>query len=153
MRKLYLVAALTSALCMSACATVTRGTSEEMQFTSEPSGARASTSTGFSCTTPCTLIVSRKDEFVVKFEEEGYRPQEIPVKSQIAGAGAAGFAGNIVAGGIVGMVADAATGATLEHVPNPVHADLARIAEAPVRKAPPHLPAARAVLKPSDATD
>ena len=152
MQRVQFVAALASALCMAGCATVTRGTSEEMQITSEPSGAQASTSTGFVCTTPCTFIVSRKDEFVVKFEEAGYRPQEIPVKTQIAGAGAAGFAGNIVAGGIVGMVADAATGATLEHVPNPVHADLAPIAEAPVRKAP-RRPGAKAALKPSDATD
>jgi len=37
---------------------------------------------------------------------------------------AAGFAGNIVLGGAVGMVVDASTGATLEHVPNPVTATL-----------------------------
>ena len=152
MRKLRLVAALGSALCMVGCATVTRGTSEEVQLTSEPSGAQASTSTGFTCTTPCTLVVNRKDEFVVKFEEAGYRSQEIPVKTQIAGAGAAGFAGNIVAGGIVGMVADAATGATLEHVPNPVHADLPRIAEAPARDAQHRRPA-KAALKPHEAVD
>jgi hypothetical protein len=152
MQKLQFVAALASALFMAGCATVTRGTSEDMQLTSEPSGAQASTSTGFTCTTPCTLTVNRKDEFVVKFEEAGYRPQEIPVKTQIAGAGAAGFAGNIVAGGIVGMVADAATGATLEHVPNPVHADLAPIVETPARNAR-RRPAARAALKPGDAID
>ena len=152
MRKIHLLVAAGLALCMGGCATVTRGTSEIMQITSLPSGAQASTSTGFSCTTPCTFTVNRKDEFVVKFEEAGYRPQVIPVKTQIAGAGAAGFAGNIVAGGVVGMVADAATGATLEHVPNPVHADLAPIAEAPVRKAR-RRPAANAELKPSDATD
>ena len=42
------------------------------------------------------MTTSRKDEFVVKFDAEGYKPMEIPVKTQIAGAGAAGFAGNIV---------------------------------------------------------
>jgi len=151
MQIIHLSAALVSALCVAGCATVTRGTSEAMQITSEPSGAQASTSTGFSCTTPCTLTVNRKDEFVVKFEEPGYRPQEIPVKTQIAGSGAAGFAGNIVAGGIVGMVADAATGATLEHVPNPIHADLVP-AETAVHKAP-RRPAAKATAEPSEATD
>jgi hypothetical protein len=152
MQTIGVMAALASALCVSGCATVTRGTSEDMQITSEPSGARASTSTGFSCTTPCTLTVNRKDEFVVKFDEAGYRSQEIPVKTQIAGAGAAGFAGNIVAGGIVGMVADAATGATLEHVPNPVHADLAPIDAGPVGKVQ-RRPAAKTALNPSDAVD
>ena len=60
----------------------------------------------------------------------GYKPQEVPVKTQIAGAGAAGFAGNILLGGVVGMGVDAATGSTLEHVPNPVHVALEPIARA-----------------------
>ena len=120
-----------AALSLGGCATITRGTSDQIQITSEPSGVRATTSMGYSCTTPCSLTVSRKDEFVVKFEQAGYEPQEIPVKTEIAGTGAAGFAGNIVVGGIVGMAADAATGATLEHIPNPVHADLAPVAVAP----------------------
>jgi hypothetical protein len=77
------------------------------------------------------LTVSRKDEFIIKFEHDGFEPQEIPVKTGIAGTGAAGFAGNVLLGGIVGMAADAATGATLEHVPNPVHADLQPVATAP----------------------
>jgi len=44
----------------------------------------------------------------------------MPVTTRIAGAGAAGFAGNILIGGVVGMAVDAASGATLEHYPNPV---------------------------------
>jgi hypothetical protein len=82
------------------------------------------TSIGQSCTTPCTLTVSRKDEFTVHYEKDGFEPQDVDVKTQIAGSGAAGFAGNIILGGIIGMGADAATGATLEHVPNPVNAAL-----------------------------
>ena len=77
-----------------------------------------------SCVTPCTFEVSRKAEFIVKLEADGYKTQEIPVKTQLAGGGAAGFAGNILLGGVVGMAVDAGTGSTLEHVPNPVHAAL-----------------------------
>ena len=44
--------------------------------------------------------------------------------TRVAGGGAAGFAGNILLGGVIGMGVDAASGATLEHHPNPVVAVL-----------------------------
>src|SRR6476660_10511895 len=75
---------------------------------------------GFTCVTPCTLQASRKDEFTVLISMPGHHTVEVPVRTQVAGDGAAGFAGNIILGGVVGMAADAATGATLEHFPNPV---------------------------------
>ncbi len=62
------------------------------------------------------------------------------VRTQVASAGAAGFAGfagNILLGGIIGMGADAATGATLEHVPNPVSATLVPISRPPGGEAQP----------------
>jgi len=108
------------ALTASACATITRGTTTQVQLHSNPPEAQARTSMGFVCVTPCTLQVNRKDEFTVIFTKPGYHTVEIPVKTQVAGAGAAGFAGNVLIGGVVGMAADAATGATLEHFPNPV---------------------------------
>ena len=75
---------------------------------------------GHVCETPCTLQFNRKDEFTVTIAKAGYHIAQVPVKTQIAGAGAAGFAGNIILGGAIGMGVDAATGATLEHYPNPV---------------------------------
>lgn len=119
-------------LMVSGCATVTRGTTEQVQLVSEPPGADARTSMGHSCVTPCTLQFTRKDEFVVTFSKPGYRSQEVPVTTRVAGAGAAGFAGNLIVGGVVGMGVDAATGSTLEHVPNPVSVVLE-----PLRAAPP----------------
>jgi PEGA domain len=109
---------------MAGCATVTRGTTDTISVTSAPSGAQVTTSLSNACTTPCNFDVPRKAEFVVTFNSPGYKPQEIAVKTQVAPAGAAGFVGNAVIGGVVGMGVDVATGATLEHVPNPVHADL-----------------------------
>ena len=55
---------------------------------------------------------------------------QVPVSTRIAGAGAAGFAGNILIGGVVGMGVDAATGSTLEHFPNPVLASLVPLKKA-----------------------
>jgi hypothetical protein len=106
------------------CASVTRGTTDQLQILSSPQGAQAHTSMGYVCVTPCTLQANRKDEFTVTFSKPGFHSAVVAVKSQVGGAGAAGFAGNILIGGVVGMVADAATGATLEHVPNPVSVTL-----------------------------
>ena len=114
------IASIALALLAGACATITRGTTSQIQIHSNPPEAQARTSMGFTCITPCTLQAGRKDEFSVVISKAGYHTVEIPVRTQVAGAGAAGFAGNILIGGVVGMAADAATGATLEHFPNPV---------------------------------
>src|SRR5215831_3578056 len=109
---------------LSGCATVTRGTTDQLQLLSEPPGAEAHTSLGHVCVTPCTLQFNRKDEFTVTFSKPGYQDQQVAVTTRVAGAGVAGFAGNLVVGGVVGMGVDAATGSTLEHVPNPVSVHL-----------------------------
>lgn len=109
------------ALSLGACATVTRGTTNSITVNSEPAGALAVTSTGLTCpSTPCTWDVNRKQEFIVSFSKEGYEDQQIPVATRLAGEGVAGFAGNVLIGGLVGMGVDAVTGSTLEHYPNPV---------------------------------
>ena len=111
-------------LLLGSCASVTRGTTAQVQIHSNPPEAQAKTSMGHVCITPCTLQFSRKDEFSVLLSKPGFHSVEIFVKTQLAGSGAAGFAGNVIVGGVVGMVVDASTGATLEHVPNPVSATL-----------------------------
>jgi outer membrane lipoprotein SlyB len=120
------VAVLAASICLGGCASVTRGWSEKITFTSEPQEAQMKTSLGHVCTTPCTLKFDRKDEFIATFEREGYKKKEIQVTTRLAGAGVAGFAGNVIVGGVVGMVVDTASGATLEHTPNPVVATLER---------------------------
>lgn len=116
---------------LSGCSTVTRGTTAQIQIESEPSGATVSTSLNHQCTTPCTINVSRKDEFTVQFKLDGYKDQSVFVKTILAPGGMAGFAGNVVLGGVVGMGVDAATGATLMHSPDPVKVVLERTGPAP----------------------
>ena len=60
----------------------------------------------------------RNADITVAISKEGYEPQVIPLTKEIPGTGAAGFAGNILLGGLVGMGVDAATGAALDHKPN-----------------------------------
>ncbi|KQQ14676.1 translation initiation factor 2 [Methylobacterium sp. Leaf123] len=120
MFKQSLAAALV-AVSLAACGSVTRGTSELIAFTSEPPGAAVATTTNRYCpTTPCSLDVPRSEEFDVTFTKPGFQPQTVPVRTKVAGTGAAGFAGNVLAGGLVGMGVDAYTGAAMDHTPNPV---------------------------------
>lgn len=62
--------------------------------------------------------------------KQGYAKVTTDIVSQIAGAGAAGMAGNVLIGGIIGVGIDAASGATKELKPNPLIVTLE--AEAPV---------------------
>lgn len=127
------LAAATSALvCLMAggCATLTRGTTTEVAFESEPSGAAMTTSHGYWCTTPCTLRMSRSDAFVATFTLPGYETQAVTVESRVSGGGAAGLAGNLIIGGVIGGVVDASSGAMNDLIPNPVIARLAPLSAA-----------------------
>jgi hypothetical protein len=141
--RIMLVVLLAGALC--GCASITRGTTEQVQIQSNPSGAEAKTSMGHTCVTPCTLQFSRKDEFTVTINKAGYHIAQVPVKTQVGGAGAAGFVGNVVVGGVVGMGVDAATGATLEHFPNPVIVDLIPVPKGQQQRTIEIVPAAKPV--------
>lgn len=117
------------------CGTIVRGSSEPVAFNSDPSGAVVQTTLGAGCSaTPCQLQVDRKKSFTATFSKDGYKPQSVQVMTEISGGGAAGFAGNIVAGGVIGMGVDAISGAALDHKPNPVHVTLEPIEVQPAKK-------------------
>jgi hypothetical protein len=118
------------ALSLPACATITRGSSQEFTVQSEPSGARVSTSNGFQCdATPCTFRMPRKDAFRATVSMPGYASQTHDIRSGISGGGAAGMAGNVVFGGIIGGVVDASSGAMNDLTPNPLIVTLRTPAE------------------------
>jgi hypothetical protein len=97
---------------VSGCATVTRGTTETIAIQSEPDGAKVELSSGQTCITPCSFELKRKNDYLVFLRKDGFQPVEMQIESRIAGAGVAGMAGNVLAGGIIGLGIDAATGAT-----------------------------------------
>jgi hypothetical protein len=113
------------ALCALAggCASVTRGTTENLSIVSTPPGAEAIISgleNPTTCLTPCSVVVKRNADISVTVQKPGYEAQTIPLTREIQGTGVAGFAGNVVAGGLVGMGVDAVTGAARDHKPNPL---------------------------------
>src|SRR6476619_8231544 len=147
MIRLLLAAAL--ALPCVGCASVSRGTTENISISTTPAGATADVS-GLDiptvCVTPCVVQAKRSADIIVTINKEGYEPQVVPLIKEIPGTGAAGFAGNLLLGGVVGMGVDAVTGAALDHKPNPVEVTLQPTRPAAVPR--PARPAARKPAKP-----
>lgn len=130
----FLAASLIAlAAMLGGCATVTRGTTTQFTVSSSPPAAEVRTSTGYSCAaTPCSLIVPRKDSFVVTVSKPGYRPVDTAINSNWSAPGTLGFLGNALIGGLLGAGVDLYTGATKDLSANPLQVDLAALGFAAV---------------------
>lgn len=121
-----LMSAAAAAVLVSGCATITRGRTEAFTVETDPSGAHVATTLGMTCdATPCVFPkVNHEADFAVTITKAGYQTWTGAVTHQTAGGGAAGMAGNVLLGGIIGAAVDANNGATQELVPNPLHVTL-----------------------------
>jgi hypothetical protein len=124
------------------CATITRGGSETLIIESDPSGAKATLSSGNVCTTPCWIAMKRTHDYHVKIEKAGYQTVDTNVLRRVAGGGVAGIAGNVIFGGVIGVGVDLATGSTKELTPNPLRVKLEPVE--PLRA--PSYPASAAII-------
>ncbi len=114
---------------LSGCATLTRGTGEVLVVETDPVGADVEIMPGgLKCTTPCSLELKRKKDYALEIKKDGYEPVKVSVLSQIVGSGAAGMAGNVLLGGLIGAGVDAISGATKGLRPNPVKVTMVRMA-------------------------
>jgi hypothetical protein len=86
---------------------ITRGTTEALVVNSSPSGARVSLSNGMIGKTPTSFNVDRDEELIVTMSKSGYETVTVNVNCQVAEAGAAGMAGNVIVGGLIGAATDA----------------------------------------------
>jgi len=120
------ISALSIALSLSACATVTKGRNYEVQVTSTPSKADVKfAALGLSykaptCVTPCAIELKRNAAYKTTISKEGYASYEVMLSPKISESGVASGMGNIVAGGIIGIYIDAENGANKDLYPNPI---------------------------------
>ena len=108
------------AFLLTGCATITRSTSQSFVIETNPSGADVRLSNGYSCVSPCSLGMKRKPGFQVTISKDGYKTVTTTVTSQVSSGGGAGMAGNVIFGGIPGLVVDSVSGAMNELIPNPL---------------------------------
>lgn len=124
MKGLMLIAIVLAVAVTPACTTITRGSSESYAIETEPAGAEAKVTDArgtLQCTTPCSLKVKRRGQLHVVIAKEGFEVIDTHVASSVDGAGAAGMAGNVLIGGLIGAAIDAGSGAMHSHKPNPLH--------------------------------
>lgn len=98
------------------CASIIEGTTQNVAVTSSPAdGAkcvlRSSEGTYYVTTPGNTIVHKTKNDLSVECDKEGYQHASTTLPSHFNGA----TAGNILAGGIIGMGVDAATGANYNY--------------------------------------
>jgi hypothetical protein len=91
------------------CATMIRGTEQQVSINTIPVGAQVQLSNGMSCSSPCTLTVPRNQSLSITITRDGCAPQTASMVPVLAGAG-------VILGGLI----DYGTGAVYDLQPNPL---------------------------------
>jgi hypothetical protein len=101
---------------LSGCGTIIHGGMQDIGINSTPTGATIYVNGQTMGRTPAITKLSRKNTQFVKIELEGYQPFEITLNRGVSGW----VFGNIVFGGLIGLVVDASTGAMYKLTPEQV---------------------------------
>ena len=99
-----------SVLCLTllmGCATILRGTEQDVTVDTVPGGARVDFSNGQSCMSPCSIAAKRNQPLNVVISMDGCTPQTAFVRPRITAAG-----------GVLGGLPDLATGAVYDLEPS-----------------------------------
>jgi hypothetical protein len=95
------------------CSSIVHGTTQQVKVDSEPSGAAVTVECGDvandpKLVTPAVVNLHRKPDYcALKLNKEGYAPKEVRFAQKVSGW----YFGNILVGGLVGLIVDAANGA------------------------------------------
>lgn len=117
---LYLIITIFYLTTTISCATIISGRSQELPVLSVPSEAIV-TIGGMKQMTPATFILDRRmGVYVVKIEKEGYESVEIALKKGVNGW----VFGNLLVGGIIGLIIDISTGSASKFTPDEVEVNL-----------------------------
>ena len=137
MKRALIVSLMVLVFGFGGCATVMSGSTQTITLTSQPSGAKVQCG-GTMLITPATMEMERNKNHTVIFTKDGYESQQVRIKKSMN----PWILGNILIGGIPGIVVDLITGAAADLKPAEVNAVLAKSPEAPVpvRQWPPPEP-------------
>jgi len=97
----------------SGCATIVRGTEQEVSINTNPVGANIQFSNGQSCVSPCTIKTKRNQSLQISITKDGCHQQTATMMPTLAGGG-------VILGGII----DYGTGAVYDLQPNPMTVSL-----------------------------
>ena len=120
MKKSLLVLVIGAMLVIAGCASIMHGSLQTINVTSDPVGATVKVDGVEVGTTPVVKDLARKSEHVIVISMEGYEDYEIKIEKAVDGA----FWGNLLFGGLIGMIIDASSGAMYRLTPEQVYAEL-----------------------------
>lgn len=109
-------------LTTSNCATIVRGSSQEVPFHSNPAGALVLVNGMEMGQTPTTLKLKRDKNYQIVFRLDGYDDMTINMEREFK-IGAA-VVGNIFSFGLIGLVVDITTGSAYQLTPEQVNTTL-----------------------------
>ena len=115
---ILMLAALTL---LTGCATIVSGRTQDIAFHSVPAGADVMLNDGAKTVTPGTLTLKRRGNYMATFTKEPFLPRSVEIKS----SGNWWVLGNVLIGGLIGIIVDIATGAAHRLVPDYVMVDMA----------------------------
>lgn len=117
---------------MASCATISHGPNQAIDFSSQPSGAKIIIDGKENGVTPKSVVLRRKGrlkgeisdkkQYIVKIELDGYYPYEMKIKREMDGW----FLGNIIFGGLIGIIVDASNGAMYKLTPDQIVAQMGK---------------------------
>jgi len=107
-------------LVLSGCATIINGTSQYVGISSNPAYATVLIDGQLLGKTPLTADLKRKDNHSIIIELDGYMPYSGTFSKQVSGW----VFGNILIGGLIGLVIDAISGGIYKLSPDQLEAEL-----------------------------
>lgn len=117
MKNLFKVLPLVSVLFLQSCATIISGSRQTIQFNSNPANATVFINEIEAGKTPFQKRLKRNEEYKVSIELEGYETYETKLTKKFN----EWYIGNIIFGGLVGLVVDPITGAIYRLSPKEVN--------------------------------
>lgn len=120
MRKTIISSSLAIALLTTSCATIVSGSKQNVKFSSNPSTATIFIDEVEVGKTPFEIKLARKSEHSVMIKLEGYQTYETKLTKKFN----AWYIGNIVFGGLIGIIIDPITGAMYNLSPDQVNAQM-----------------------------
>jgi len=110
-------------LLITSCATIMQGTTQDIGVSSSPIKATVKLDGVIKGETPLTLEIKRKKGGTIRIEKEGYEPAEIILTKKMSGW----VFGNIIFGGIPGLIIDLVAGGTYQLKPESINVNLTKV--------------------------
>lgn len=105
---------------LTGCATIVKGTTQQIPVASDPPGAEVTADGQLIGQAPVTVTLERKRDHLITVSKEGYSQKSIAITKSTGGA----VWGNLLAGGLIGWGIDATSGAQYNLSPESISVQL-----------------------------